>query len=279
MDRISIHGITATGYHGVFDHEKRDGQPFTVDVVLHTDTTRAALSDNVADTVHYGLVSELVVAQIQAGPWDLIEKLAAEIAGAILVEYPAVATVEVTVHKPQAPIPVPFQDVAVSIIRTQTLHRAVIALGSNLGDRGQTLAAAVTELAAAEQVKLVNASPLASTKPVGGPSGQPDFLNQVIEVQTTLDPHELLDLCQHIEENHQRSREVRWGARTLDMDLITYDHLVLRDDRLTLPHPRAHTRGFVLAPWSWMDPDAVLGGQLVSRLADEAADTPDITRL
>jgi len=279
MDRISIQGITATGYHGVFEHEKRDGQPFTVDVVLHTDTTRAALSDNVADTVHYGEVSELVAAQIEAGPWDLIEKLAAEIAAAILDGYRQVAQVDVTVHKPQAPIPVQFSDVAIQISRTQAMHRAVIALGSNLGDSVAVLAAAVRELGLDDNVQVRKVSPLAVTKPVGGPEGQDDFLNQVVEVETTLTPHELLDLCQQIEARHHRTREVRWAARTLDLDLITYDHLDLDDQRLTLPHPRAHTRGFVLAPWSWMDPDAVLGGQLVSRLADQAADTPAITRL
>lgn len=279
MDRISIHGITATGYHGVFDHEKRDGQPFSVDVVLHTDISRAALSDNVADTVDYGAVSELVVAQIQAGPWDLIEKLSVQIAEAILAAYRTVVLVDVTVHKPQAPISVPFQDVSISVTRRQKEHHAVIALGSNIGDSEQILAAAVAELGAASNVQLLDSSPLARTKPVGGPAGQADFLNQVVMVLTTLNPHELLDVCQQIENNHQRTREVRWGARTLDLDLVTFGNLRLDDERLTLPHPRAHTRGFVLAPWSWMDPNAVLDGQLVSRLAHDAADTPDIIRL
>ncbi|MEU3332788.1 2-amino-4-hydroxy-6-hydroxymethyldihydropteridine diphosphokinase [Glutamicibacter creatinolyticus] len=279
MDRISVTGITATGHHGVFEHEKREGQPFTVDVVLHTDTTRAALSDNVTDTVHYGEVSELVVGQIQAGPWDLIEKLAEQIAQAILTGYPSVARVDVTVHKPQAPIPVPFDDVTVAISRVQREHRAVLALGSNLGESRQTLQAAVRELQDHPQVRVEAVSPLALTKPVGGPGGQPDYLNQVIAVRTTLDPHRLLDLCQQVEREHHRTRTVRWEARTLDVDVITYDQLVLQDERLTLPHPRAHLRGFVLAPWSWMDPDAVLGGQLVSRLAAQAEDTPGIIRL
>ncbi|MHC6175059.1 2-amino-4-hydroxy-6-hydroxymethyldihydropteridine diphosphokinase [Glutamicibacter sp. X7] len=277
MDRISIQGISATGYHGVFDHEKRDGQIFVVDVVLHTEITRAALSDNVADTVHYGEVSELVAAQIQAGPWDLIEKLAVQIAEAILVGYRSVRTVDVTVHKPQAPIPVPFSDVAIEITRHQPVHTAIIALGSNLGDSQATLASAVQRLGDFVTVEAV--SPLAQTKPVGGPEGQGDFLNQVVRISTELGPHELLDICQQIETEHERTREVRWEARTLDLDLITYDALRMEDERLTLPHPRAHLRGFVLAPWSWMDPDAVLGGQLVTRLADAAEDTKDIRRL
>lgn len=277
MDRISVSGISATGYHGVFDHEKRDGQKFIIDVVLHVDISRAAASDNVADTVHYGEVSELVVEQIKAGPWDLIEKLGHEIAEAILSTYPTVLVVDVVVHKPQAPIPVPFTDVTISLTREQKRHTAIIALGANLGDPQATLAAAVRELG--EELELLKVSPLAITKPVGGPADQPDYTNQVIEVRTALSPHELLELCQRIEAKHHRTREIRWEARTLDLDLITYDQLRLNDERLTLPHPRAHTRGFVLAPWSWMDPDAVLGGQLVSRLAAAAADTPDIVRL
>lgn len=277
MDRISIYGISATGYHGVFDHEKRDGQKFIIDVVLHVDITRAAASDNVLDTVHYGEVSELVVEQIQAGPWDLIEKLGSEIAEAILAAYLSVLEIDVVVHKPQAPIPVPFTDVTISLTRTQKQHTAIIALGANLGDPQATLAAAVKDLA--QELEILRCSPLAITKPVGGPPDQPDYTNQVIQVRTTLSAHQLLDLCQSIEAKHHRTREVRWEARTLDLDLITYDHLRLSDERLTLPHPRAAIRGFVLAPWSWMDPDAVLEGQLVSRLAANAADTKDIIRL
>lgn len=277
MDRISIDGISATGYHGVFDYEKREGQEFRIDVVLHVDITRAALSDNVADTVDYGAVSQLVVEQIKAGPWDLIEKLGLQIADAILGAWPSVATVDVVVHKPQAPIPVPFSDVSISLTRQQKVHTAIIALGANLGDSQATLRAALAELG--EQLRIVQVSPVAITKPVGGPPDQPDYTNQVIKVHTTLGPHELLDLCQSIEAAHHRTREVRWEARTLDLDLIAYDQLELDDERLTLPHPRAHIRGFVLAPWSWMDADAVLHGQLVSRLAQDAADTKDIIRL
>ena len=279
MDRISIYGITATGYHGVFEHEKRDGQEFRIDVVLHVDISAAAATDDVANTVDYGAVSQLVVAQIQAGPWDLIEKLGSEIAGAILSTWPQVATVDVVVHKPQAPIPVPFDDVTISLTRHQPRHTAIVALGANLGDPQATLAAAVRELGSVPGIELLDASPLAITKPVGGPSGQPDYTNQVVKVRTTLEPLALLDACQQIEADHHRTREVRWEARTLDLDIIAYDHLRLDSERLTLPHPRAAIRGFVLAPWSWMDPDAVLDGQLVSRLAAEAADTKDITRL
>lgn len=116
-DTITLSGITAIGHHGVFEHEKRDGQPFTLDVVLHTDIRPAAASDNVADTAHYGELGELVVAQIKDGPWDLIETLAQRTAVAILDSFPTVSAVEVIVHKPKAPITVTFSDVTIHIYR------------------------------------------------------------------------------------------------------------------------------------------------------------------
>ena len=109
------------------------------------------------------------------------------------------------------------------------------------------------------ELEILKTSPLAVTKPVGGPPDQPDYTNQVIEVRTQRSPHELLDLCQRIEAAHHRTREVRWEARTLDLDLITYDHLVLDDPRLTLPHPRAALRGFVLRCMRYMSGFSVDG--------------------
>ena len=150
--------------------------------------------------------------------------------------------------------------------------RAVLALGSNLGERSATLTEAVAELVSDPAVRLCRVSRLVQTKPVGGPGEQPDFLNLVMEIETTLEPLDLLAWCQSVEQNHHRTREVRWGARTLDVDVITYADVVSDDEVLTLPHPRAAERAFVLQPWAWMDPEATLGGRPVAELAAEAAD-------
>lgn len=115
-DRIAVRGLRARGHHGVFDFERREGQEFVVDAVLAVDTRPAARSDDVADTVHYGLLSERLVAAVEGDPVNLIETLAERLAGICLAE-PGVSAVEVTVHKPQAPIPHPFDDVAVTIHR------------------------------------------------------------------------------------------------------------------------------------------------------------------
>jgi 7,8-dihydroneopterin aldolase/epimerase/oxygenase len=115
-DTITVTGITATGYHGVFEHEKRDGQTFRVDLTLHTSTHLAAASDDLRDTIDYGALAQAVVQEIEAGPYDLIEKLAGVIAERVLSEF-SPAAVSVSVHKPQAPIPVPFDDVVITIYR------------------------------------------------------------------------------------------------------------------------------------------------------------------
>ncbi len=154
--------------------------------------------------------------------------------------------------------------------------KAVLALGSNLGERNDTLSEAVADLVDPPEVRLQAVSPVVQTKAVGGPAGQPDFLNMIITVETTLSPAELLKHCQAVENKHLRVREVRWGARTLDVDIITYGDLTSDDPVLTLPHPRAAERAFVLYPWSLIEPAATLGGQRISELAARAPDFGDL---
>lgn len=161
----------------------------------------------------------------------------------------------------------------------QQLTRAVLALGSNLGERDGTLQSAVAELVDRPEVRLQNVSPVVTTKPVGGPAGQPEFLNMVIAVDTTLAAKELLAHCQSVEQSHHRSRDVRWAARTLDVDIIVYGDESSADPVLTLPHPRAAVRAFVLYPWSLMEPNAILDGKLVSELAAAAQDMGGISHV
>lgn len=149
---------------------------------------------------------------------------------------------------------------------------AVLALGANLGDREATLRRAARDLAAHPRITLTRASPIVRSKPVGGPDGQADYLNAVVEVETDLSPFALLRACQEVEERHHRTRTQRWGARTLDLDVIVYGDLHLDEPDLTVPHLRASTRAFVLVPWALMDPGATLGGRSVAELARRAPD-------
>ena len=135
----------------------------------------------------------------------------------------------------------------------------VIALGSNLGDRRAHLQAAVDSLAATAGISVTAVSPVYQTAPAGGPD-QPDYFNAVLLADTALPPAGVLAAAHAAESARQRTRTVRWGPRTLDVDIISYDALVSADPVLTLPHPRAHQRAFVLVPWHDVDPAADLPG-------------------
>jgi len=137
--------------------------------------------------------------------------------------------------------------------------RAVLSLGSNLGRRIEYLQGAVDALFDAPGLTLVAISSVYETEPVGGPEQGP-YLNAVLLVETTHPPRVLLERVQSIEEAFGRTRDVRWGPRTLDIDLIKVGEIVSDDPELTLPHPRAHERAFVLVPWAEVEPDAVLPG-------------------
>ena len=152
------------------------------------------------------------------------------------------------------------------------MTRAVLSLGANLGDRLGHLRFAVSELRDAGDVVAV--SPVYSTAPVGGPE-QPDYLNAVVLLETELHHEELLEVCHHLENQAGRVRAERWGPRPLDLDLIAYDDVVSDDPELTLPHPRAAERAFVLRPWLDVDPDAVLGGVPVAALLAALVVAPD----
>ena len=142
--------------------------------------------------------------------------------------------------------------------------RAVVALGANLGDRNQTLARAVEEIRALAGVRVVAVSDVIETVAqtmVGPDPDAPRYLNGVVLLETTLSPEQLLAGLNAIETAHGRDRAIRWGDRTLDLDIIAFGDLEQDDPDLLLPHPRAHERVFVLEPWIAVDPDAVLPGR------------------
>jgi 2-amino-4-hydroxy-6-hydroxymethyldihydropteridine diphosphokinase len=147
--------------------------------------------------------------------------------------------------------------------------RVVFSLGSNLGDRFANLERAVVAARDVAELSALVCSPVYETEPVGGPP-QDRFLNAVLQCQSALTPHALLGLAHGWEQLAGRVRAERWGPRTLDVDLIVVGDTRGHDNELTLPHPRAHERAFVLAPWHDVDPAAVLPGRgpIVELLAD-----------
>lgn len=140
-------------------------------------------------------------------------------------------------------------------------QRAVLALGANLGNRLETLQGAIDALEDTPGVRVREVSPVYETEPWGvDPGSQPSYFNAVVVLKTTLPPSSLLERAHAVEEAFHRVRDEHWGPRTLDVDIVAYAEVVSDDPQLTLPHPRAHERAFVLAPWLDVDPEAQLPG-------------------
>ena len=153
------------------------------------------------------------------------------------------------------------------------MQRCVLALGSNLGDRGQILFQAIGSIAKIANTSLEGVSPIVESEaltPTGPNPADPKYLNCVVEIKTSLEPTQLLRELNEIEAKFGRERSEKWASRTLDIDIITFGKLELTTEELTIPHPRAHERGFVLVPWMLLDDNASLPGfGLVTKLAEQ----------
>jgi len=258
MDRIEITGLRVMTLVGVLAHERESAQPLEFDIFLEGDLRDAGSSDDLVDTAHYGMVAEQAAAIARESKDELLERLIHRIAENALT-FDRVEAVEVVVRKLRPPIPEDIQHTAVRIRRTRadleipprTSHRAIVALGSNLGDRVGFLKLAVEELGAS----LISQSQVFETAPVGGPDNQGAYLNMVVAVETSLDPFAMLRRCQRIESLALRQRIVHWGPRTLDVDLLFFDDIQIASPELTIPHPRYGERRFVLTPLSEIVPE------------------------
>lgn len=254
LDQIAVTGLRVFGRHGVQPEELTDGQEFIVDVELATDTVAAAAADDLSLTVDYGVLTGQLAAIVAGEPVALIETLAARLAAACLA-CPPVAEARITVHKPHAPVTETVSDITMTIVR----RRVVLALGSNVGDRLPGLQAGLDLLGAQPGLERLAVSPVYETEPVGGPA-QDDYLNAVVTLSTGLPGSVLLQYARAAEHALGRVRQERWGPRTLDVDVIMAGAERCGAAELTLPHPRAYQRAFVLAPWLDLDPAAVLPG-------------------
>ncbi len=261
-DQILIDGIRAVTIVGALPHERELAQPLQVDLALDVDLHDAGRSDELGDTVNYGLVAERVVAAVEESKDVLLERLASRIADEVLV-FDRVEAVDVTLTKLRPPLPQDVATTAVKVRRTRaaadvephTAHSALIALGSNLGDREGFLRMGVAGLG-----RVTALSSVYETDPVGGPDDQGPYLNMVVEIETSLDPFALLRRCQRIEAEAMRQRVVHWGPRTLDVDIIQFDDLTMTSPELEIPHPRFAERRFVLEPLAEIAPDRCPAG-------------------
>lgn len=172
----------------------------------------------------------------------------------------------------------PFE-INADTLSLRPLRKVVFGIGSNLGDRHENLAEAVSMLRGTPGLEVVAVSPVYETAPVGGPADSPDFLNAVVVAETVQSAEAMLARIEAIEEVAGRVREVHWGPRTLDVDIIVYGDKVIDEPQLTVPHPRAHERAFVLAPWADIDPEATIPGRGTVRELLAGLDTTGVRRL
>ncbi len=252
MDEIRIDELQVKAFHGVYEDEKEKGQYFYVNAVLHTNTREAGLKDDLNLSTDYAKICSLIRSVMLRESYDLIETVAEHIAEEILLGFPLIRAVDIEVRKPEAPVPVEFKSISVRISRGW--HDAYIAYGSNMGDSMGYIDDAVDSIAEHPYVEMVQDSGRIITAPYGGVE-QEDFLNGVCHIRTLMEPEELLTYLHTLEEKAGRTRDIHWGPRTLDLDIIFYDDLVYESDDLIIPHVDMENRDFVLRPMCEIAPN------------------------
>lgn len=266
--RILIDGYELTGCHGVNPEEKVEPQRFVFSAQLDFDLTEAAETDDVEKTVSYAAVCKVIKAFFGESSRDLVETLALGAARRIMLAFPRLVRAAVTVAKPDAPMKGKFDSVGV----TAEVKRSVayVGMGSSLGDRHAYLDKAKELIREDPLVLSVSESARTETAPYGG-AAKNAFINSALRVETLHTPEGLLGLLMRVERECGRTREVHWGDRTLDLDLLLFGDEVRSEGDLILPHPEMTRREFVLAPLADIAPHAVhpLSGKRVSELLSE----------
>ena len=250
MDQIRIDGLEIFANHGVLEAEKALGQKFIISAELYLDLRGAGVADDLDQTVNYAEVCMGITKVVKAETHDLIETCAEAIAAYILHTYAPVQGVTVRVEKPWAPTGQSVRNLSVQIQRKRS--KVYLGLGANMGDPKAALDAAIQQLSC-ETLRVIRCSSYYQTKAISD-IPQNDYLNCVVEGETTLTPQELMAHLLQIESALGRERTVRWGPRTIDIDVLTYDDMVSDDKEIVLPHPRMHERLFVLVPFCELNP-------------------------
>lgn len=273
MDQIKIENLRIYANHGVYREENEKGQNFYINAVLETNTRKAGTLDDLDLSTNYGEVCMFLNSFLKEHTYKLIETAAEKAAEAVLLRFPLVRRITLEVRKPEAPVPLPFESVSVKIMRGW--HKAYLSCGSNMGDKRAHLNGAVEAVGADRKCRILRISDWLETEPYGGVA-QGTFLNGIVEMETLYTPEELLEKLHEIEYAHGRERKVRWGSRTLDLDILLYEDCVMHTENLIIPHIDMQNRYFVLEPFMQIAPyerHPVLGksiGQMYEELMKRA---------
>lgn len=267
-DEIRIEMLEVRANHGLLEEERIKGQIFHVNAVLYTDIHRAGREDNSFFTTDYSEVCQFITTWMQKNTYQLLEAVAEKLSKAILLKYEKIVAIDLEIRKPQAPMPLPFGCVSVKVHRSW--HTAYLAVGSNIGDRVNFISGAIRALSAHPQIRVKKVSDLIPSRPYGI-KDQEDFLNGALEIDTLLEPEELLEAVHDMENATGRVRVRHWGPRTLDIDILFYDKLIYESDNVVIPHQDMHNRDFVLEPLSTLAPGyrhPVLGKTVIQLLQE-----------
>ncbi len=251
MDEIIIENLRVYAYHGVHKEENENGQNFYVNAVLYTDTKMAGEEDDLEVTTNYSSVCKFIHKFVSKNVFKLIETVAEKTAEAVLINFPLLDGIMLQIKKPEAPIKLEFQSTSVKI--TRMWHDVYLSTGSNIGNKQKTIEYAIKALDNDKKCKIKKASKLFRSTAYGEVT-QDDFLNGAILMKTLYTPNELLRKIHEIEISAKRERKQHWGPRTLDLDIIFYDDLIICTDSLQIPHVDMQNRDFVLQPLSQIAP-------------------------
>ena len=248
---IEIKNLEIMATHGVLDSEKKTTQPFVFNATLFVNYLQAAKEDNLSKTISYCDVMQDIKDFTTQNSFNLIETLAYRCALFLIKKYPSIEKITLAVSKPKAPFDMTFETVQTKV--TLSWHKVYLSLGSNLGRKEATLKKAVKLLGAEDEINLKKVSSFYKNPPYGGVATE-EFVNIAVEIDTLLNPYDLLDVIHKIEKALGRKRTVRWGNRTCDIDIIFYDDLHMKEKDLTIPHKDYKNRDFVLVPLSEIAP-------------------------
>lgn len=244
-DYIIIKDLEVYAFHGVNEEEKQLGQKFILTLNISADLKEAAAKDDILKTINYAQLCSEVEAEFKRNKYNLIETAGGKLAEFILTKYNFANEIEVTVKKPWAPIGSSLSYAAIKIRRSW--HDVFIGIGSNIGDKSGNIKRSIEIINSSKYCRVIKVSDTYETKPVGY-AEQDNFLNCAAKIKTMLSPLELVKFLMKIEKDLKRERKVKWGPRTIDLDVLLYDDIISSDESIIIPHPRMHERLFVLKP-------------------------------
>lgn len=245
MDKLIIKNLEVYGFHGFEPDVDKSGEKYIISAVLSLNLKEAGDTDRLENTIHLVRICREIAEIFGENKHKLIERSAEELSAHILLNYPMIQHVSISIKKPWIPAGMTIDYAGIEIEREW--HTVYLGVGSNLGDKSANIQAAVDKINENELSRVTNKSKMYVTAPYGY-LDQDDFLNCAMEVQTLLTPRTFLRFLLSIEKDLKRVRTVHYGPRTIDLDILFYDNVITSFEEAVIPHPRLHERKFVLKP-------------------------------